>query len=309
MTNKTTSQPLAISLDIDSERILGALISPDGRVDSLHAVTSPVADGTDAILQTLVVVSRRLMEKANSVPIVGIGVSTVGLVHHTNGTIIHADATLPELQNIPIAEVLESEYNLPTRVENNVNAMAIAEINLGVGRTCESFFYIYADKTLNGALVQGGRIWRGSHSSAGQIGNLLVGWLAEKPQHLSQRASGDGIASDYIMRSRRNRKISINDIVQFARHGDQLAIRVIRDGAHVLGSVLSPVVSLIDPECVVVGGLLSDIGELWWKPFQVALKKNTLPALREVEIIHAVIDEHAGLIGAGLLAHEGVPSR
>ena len=306
MARKPTPHSTALVINIDNEFIIAAFVHSDGTIENLQAVATPYADGVEAILQAIIVLSRRLLAQAMDILISGIGVSTVGLVHHTNGTIIRADDSLAMLQNVSIGKVLQNEFKLPVRVENYVNAMALAEMALGAGRNSESFLYIHADTVLNGALVQSGRIWRGSHSSAGQIGQLVAGWMAERPIQLAQRASGTGIASDYNMRSRKFREIGINEIIQFSRHGDQLAIRVIRDGAHVLGSVLSPVVNLIDPERVVVGGLLSSIGDLWWNAFREALTQHAMPALKQVQILRAEIDEHAGMIGAGLLVHESV---
>lgn len=306
MTNNQKLPTATIGINMDRDFIVAALIYANGTLENLQAVTTPFDDGINAILQAMVILCQRLLKEAQDTPIIGIGVSTIGLVRHTNGTIIHADDTLSLLQNVPIGDVLKTEFDLPVRVENNVNAMAIAETVLGAGRECDSFLYIHADNMLNGALVQSGRIWRGSHSSAGQIGQLVAGWMAEKPIQLAQRASGMGITSEYNMRSRKFREIGINDIIQFSRHGDQLAIRVIRDAAHVLGLVLSPVVNLIDPERVIVGGLLTTIGDVWWKTFEVALLQHSLPAVKQVEITRTEIEEHAGMMGAGLLVHHAL---
>ncbi|MDQ7037514.1 MAG: ROK family protein [Anaerolineae bacterium] len=233
MTHNQTRPPTSIAINMDIDSIVAALIYADGTVENLQFVTTPHGGGIDAILQAVVVLCRRLQKEAQDTPIIGIGVSTIGLVQHTTGTIIHADDTLSLLEDVPIGDVLKTEFNLPVRIENNVNAMAIAEMVLGTGQDCDSFLYIHADKLLNGAVVQSGRISHGSHSGAGQIGQLVAGWMAEKPIRLAQKASGMGIASDYNMRSRKFREIDINDIIQFSHHGDQLAIRVIRDGAHI----------------------------------------------------------------------------
>jgi glucokinase len=306
MVRKSKSHTTALVIHIDSELIIAAFVHSDGTLDNLQAVATPAGDSVEAIIQAMLALARRLMAQAMDILISGIGVSTIGLVHHTNGTVIRADDSLGLLQNVSIGKILQNEFKLPVCVENNVNAMALAEMALGAGRNSESFLYIHADVLLNGALIQNGRIWRGSHSSAGQIGQLVAGWMAERPINLALRASGTGIVSDYNMRSRKFREIGINEIIQFSRHGDQLAIRVIRDGAHVLGSVLSPVVNLIDPERVVVGGLLTTIGDLWWNAFRESLTQHAMPALKQVEILRAEIEEHAGMIGAGLLVHESV---
>lgn len=307
MTKKPASLTTAIGIHVDSDMIVAAFVHSDRTIDAVQAVATPHAAGGDAILQSVINLCRSLLLQAQDFPVLGIGLSLAGLVHHRSGTITQADDDkLAILQNVPIAAVLQSEFKIPVRVENHINAMAMAEMLAGAGRDCESFLYIHADNLLNGALVQSGRIWRGSHSSAGQIGQLVAGWMAEKPIQLAQRASGVGIASDYNMRSRQYRKIDIHNIIQFSRHGDQLAIRVIRDGAHVLGSVLSPVVNLIDPERVIVGGVLAEIGDLWWNAFQDALLQKPMPALEQVHIVRGEIEEHTGLIGAGLLVQENI---
>ena len=309
MSDEKQELTTAITLDIEPHRMTGAIVDSEGTVDAIHSLPMPLNEGSQAIIETIVVLCKRLKENAPAT-VRGVGISTIGLVHHRSGKILHAEADLSILQDLPLAEAVASVIHLPTRVENRVNAMAMAEAHLGAGQACDSFYYIFADETLNGAIMQNGGIWHGSHFSAGQIAHLVAGWMSQKPITLSQKASGSGIASEYSMRSRKFRVPAIRDILQYAKHGDQLAIRVVRDGAYLLASVLSPVVSLLDPQRVIVGGILLQNGDLWWQTFTDTLRSSPLPALQQVEVQQAQIKENAALIGAAMLILKGdtVPS-
>ena len=292
---------IAAAIDINGQRITGALIDETGALDALYSAPTPINDGQTAILDTIKIVCQRVLESTDE-PVSGIGISTIGLVHHLNGRILYAKDELQILQDVPLAQILQDELGLITRVENNVNAMALAEAHLGAGQDVESFFYIYADTDLNGAIVRDGQLLHGTHFSAGQIGELVAGWMSQKPILLSQKASGEGIVAEYSMRSRKFRVPVVRDILQFAHHGDQLAIRVVRDGAILLGLVLSPVISLLDPERVIVGGgLLQGGSSLWWDSFLNTLRESPLPALQEVDIMKAKMTDYPQLVGAALL--------
>src|SRR5688572_6344579 len=94
MARKSASPSTALVINIDSEFIIAAFVHSDGSIDNLQAVAIPSADGVEAILQAMLVLARRLLAQAMDILISGIGVSTVGLVHHTNGTVIRADESL-----------------------------------------------------------------------------------------------------------------------------------------------------------------------------------------------------------------------
>lgn len=291
---------IAAALDINGQRVTGAIVDEAGNMKALHSAPMPTLEGQDAVLQTILIVCRRLLENAGQ-DVSGVGISTIGLVHHGNGKILYANDDLQLLQDVPLAKILQDELGIMTRVENNVNAMAFAEAKLGNGQDAESFFYIFADADLNGAIVRAGELWHGTHYSAGQIGELVAGWMSQRPVLLRQRASGEGIVSEYSMRSRKFRVPVVRDILQFANHGDQLAIRVVRDGATILASVLSPVISLLDPERVIVGGGLLRVGDLWWTTFLNTLRESPLPALQAVDIVQAKLKDYPQLIGAAQL--------
>lgn len=291
--------PLMIGIDISTARLSGALLPAPETVTALHSITTPLNEGAEAIVETAIVLGRRLLDLCDRPP-QAIGIALDGLLDE-QGMLVYAENDLRVLQNMPLKETLQQALGLPVRIENTVNAMALAEAHRGSGCNCQSVLYVRADVSIGGAFVYKGNIWHGAHAGAGQIGYLLTGWMGQKPIKLNERASGAGIATQYNMRSRKFRVPALDEIIQYAAQGDQLAIRVVRDGARMLGTVLSPVVGLIDPQRVVVGGMLANIGPVWWDEFERALRDNPLPALAHVDVQPAHFDDHAALIGTAFL--------
>jgi glucokinase len=303
MTQPIEALAATLCIDINPERILGAVVDREGTLSSVKAIPSPLQNGRDAVLEAVLEVAQQILAHESHSLVLSVGVSIASPVHRGDGVILYNDA-LSILKDVPLGKIVSEAVQLPVSIENDVNAMALAEAYRGTAQNCDSLFYLWVDSDINGAIVQDGRIWRGMHSNAGEIGYLVAGWMGTKAVTLGQRASGKGIAAEYNMRSRKYHIPTLSDIIQFAKQGDHLAIRVIRDGARIFGSVLCPVVNLLDPSCVVVGGTLAHNGDLWWQNFEEAFHENTMSHLGQVQLIRARFGEDAALQGMALLAQD-----
>lgn len=295
-----------ISLSLSSDTIAGALVTATGDLQAARSTPIPVLDGVDAILRTVLVMCERLHEYGDGTPIQGIGLSTAGMANPFNGLMLEANDTSLELEATPLVRLLHDTFDLPIIVENQVYTQAMAEAHFGAGIKSKTLLYLFADDIVGSALIQNGALWHGTHASAGQIGLLVADWMGEKPITLNQRVSGKGIANQYNMRSRKFRFPSLEDITQYAHYGDQLAIRVMRDGARMLGTILSPVVRMIDPDCVVVGGNLAQVGDIWWEPFVQSINGSSLVDLPEIPIYPAQYTAQADLLGIAILLDQKV---
>lgn len=295
-----------ISISLSSDTIAGALVLPTGQLASTRSTPIPVLDGVDAVLRTVMVMCQRLYEQAAGHPIGGIGLSTAGMANPFNGLQLQVNDNALDLEATPIVQMLHDTFDLPIIIENQVYTQAMTEAHFGAGSTSKTILYLFADDIVGSALIQNGALWHGTHASAGQIGLLVADWMGEKPITLNQRVSGKGIANQYNMRSRKFRFPSLEDITQYAQYGDQLAIRVVRDAARMLGTILSPVVRMIDPDCVVVGGSLALVGEAWWEPFVSAINGSGLADLPEIPIYPAQHTEYAELLGMAVLLNQKI---
>lgn len=294
----TERKPPIYSIDITQTWLHSALIQDDQT--ALAQDRSALSDEIDVLAQ-LVAQLQRCHELLLSHNVAVIGMSLEGLVD--GRAILQAQGSLRQLQDQPLQRTLAEQTGLPVVLSNRVNAMAYCEATLGSGKGAASVFYIHADEQLGAAFYSDSGLWQGQHHSAGQIGYLVADWMATKPITLAQRASGLGLVHDYNMRSRNFRVPHLRDVLEFAERDDQLAARVIRDGAHILGSVLGAAIGLFDPQAVIVGGQLSRSDDLWWPVFAESFYRALLPTQQELALLPAHFDSTtAALIGAALAA-------
>lgn len=299
MPTKTTEKSQTLAIAIDKEHVISALIDTDGILSAVNALQNPVSDSSEAVLETIISVGKQVLQDTPGQEISGIGLVLSAPVNRKNGLVLESE-NLAQLSGVYLADILQNEFGQPIIIENNVNAMALLEAHSGAARNVNSMFYAFVDNDIQGVIIQDGQIWHGTHSNAGDIANLVADWMGPKTITLGRRASGQGIASEYNMRSRKYRTPEVDEIIQYARQGDNLAIRVIRDGARIFGSVLSPVMNLIDPAMVVVGGRFAHTGSLWWSSF-IDTFDGIAPAVR------SQYDEEAPLQAAALIAQIASP--
>jgi glucokinase len=91
-------------------------------------------------------------------------------------------------------------------------------------------------------------------------------------------------------------------VAAFARQGDSHALRAIAEGAQILGTALGGVLNIFDPEVLIIGGGVPEMGEVWWEHFETALRANPMPGPARVKLHHAQLGTDAALAGAAWLA-------
>lgn len=300
----TERSKAAIGIDIGGTKIAAGIVVPSGEVRSLRIVPTPVAEGPEAVLRTVIDQALALLAET-AVQAVGIG--TAGLVNSETGMIIHANPNLPGWTGMQLGQRVRETVGLPVWVDNDVNALAVGEGRFGAGQGYREIVYVAVGTGIGGALVRNGEIWRGAHYSAGEVAYLVAGWDERgRPINVEDRASGTALEKQYRLLSGSTERLSLRQITERARSGDALAIKVIEEGARVLGHVLMPLVAAIDPEILIVGGGVPNVGDLWWTPFEQALRDGPLPMLKTFQIAPARLSANAGLVGAGALALNGL---
>ncbi|MBZ0304042.1 MAG: ROK family protein, partial [Anaerolineae bacterium] len=185
----------------------------------------------------------------------------------------------------------------------DVNALAVGEGRFGAGRSFREIIYVAVGTGVGGAIVRGGEIWRGVHFNAGEVAYLVADWDAQgRPVIVEDRASGLAMERRYQALAQSAERVPLRQIAERADTGDNLARRVIVEGARVLGLVLNPLVGILDPEMLIVGGGVPNIGPLWWDAFESALRDSPMPSVQAVHVAPAALSTNAGLIGAAALA-------
>jgi glucokinase len=209
------------------------------------------------------------------------------------------------------AEV-EDALKLPTFVDNDVNAVALGEHHFGAGRGYDAALYVAVGTGVGGALVLDGKIWRGSTWSAGEICHLVIDFDGKRrcscgaTGHLEAYTSGPAMAQRYRELSGTRESPDLKAIAAYARQGDSHALRAIAEGAQILGTTLGGVLNIFDPQLVVIGGGVPEMGDLWWRHFETALRANPMPGPANVHVRPAELGTDAALAGAAWLAFNGL---
>lgn len=307
----------ALAVDIGGTKIAAAIVNRQGSV--IHRILRPTrADlGAPAILQTTRDAGREMLDTATryGLSICAIGIGTGGQVDVDEGRIAYASDTLPGWSGLPLAHAVESSLGLPTYVDNDVNALALGEHQFGAGRGFQTGLYVAVGTGLGGALVFDGEIWRGSTWSAGEICHVLVDYAGTRRcscgalGHLEAYTSGPAMALRYRELSGSRMSPDLKAVAELARQGDTHALRAIAEGAQILGAALAGLLNVFDPEVLVIGGGVPEIGDLWWQHFEASLRANPMPGPAAIALRRAELGTDAALGGAAWLAFSQVDAK
>jgi glucokinase len=249
-----------------------------------------------------------------------IGVSFGGPVDAARGRVILSHH-IPGWEDMPLRDHLQAEFGAPASVDNDANVAALGEYVFGAGQGCASLFYITVSTGVGGGFVIDGKIYHGADAMAGEIGHTICdprGPLCVCGRHgcVEVMACGTAIARQAKEMLQQNpgqgkslAEIAGNDlnaitgamVAQAANAGDELAQRVMDDAAHALGFGIGTVVTLMNPERVLIGGGVSKSGARWWQVVHASARANTLPQMR-TDIVPAAFSDDAPLWGAVALA-------
>ncbi len=284
-------------------RSVGLKIAPD------HLAFVDVAlDGTvirsaqedfDASSNTLLEdVGRRVAHFINgggNLPVLGIGVAIPGTVDAQGSGIV--DSYQLGWTKVPIGPDLRRTLGLPVIVENNVNALAMAERLFGIGRSHQNFLTLTIGTGVGAAIVVDGAILRGGSGGAGEIGHVPVVENGELCTCGNRGCLETVVGQGALERIGRQRGVigsesGIADLTSAADRGDVQAQAIFGEAGHVLARVLAGVVQVFDPEIVVLLGEGTAAWSHWSYGFEPAFRASLLPSRRGVPVtVEAWTDE------------------
>jgi predicted NBD/HSP70 family sugar kinase len=234
-----------------------------------------------------------------------LGVSVPALVDTQTGELVRA----PNLgwSNVPVQKWFQEVTHLPVLVDNDANAAALAEMWHGdiARKGIENMLYILVVEGLGSALIVGGKIYRGSRIGTGGFGHMCI--IPNGPKCtcggrgcLEVLASNRAIRSAYQGKSRANgRELSVTDIINLARRGEERAQNVLREAAENLAIALRSLVHGLAPPVVIVGGELAEAWFLIGPILTDKLQSNLIvPELSMIQVLPSVVRNRPSLVGA-----------
>lgn len=249
--------------------------------------------------------------------VMGIGIGVPGPVDFSAGTVV-SPPIMPGWDRYPIADTVQQWFPFANVVvDNDVNVMALGEMRQGAARGADHVISVKMGTGIGAGIVCEGRIYRGSSGCAGDIGHICVdknGPMCPCGNKgcLEKIAGGAGIAERALAGARAGRSpalmqryesngnvLGAQDVGVAAQQGDAFAIEVVRESGRLVGEVLAALVNFYNPDMIVIGGGVSNLGDLLLSSIRQAVFKRSLPlATRNLQIVFSGIGPDAGMLGA-----------
>lgn len=261
------------------------------------------------------------IDKVIDGPLHGIGIGVAGLVRQTDGVLVwgpHVQGT-----SLPIKDRLEKRFDVPVAVDNDANTAALAEFRSGAGAGYRNGLLVTLGTGIGGAIYADGAIFRGD-SFAGEWGHIRVtdtGMLCDcgKRGCWETRASGPALArlarevvqanpEGSLARTLDGQHVSGESVVSAADAGDETARSIVTEVGLAFGRGLADLITIFDPEVIIIGGGLGSVGESIVAPARRVVADSLHGGrLRVPPAIHvAALGPTAGAVGAAMLASEAI---
>ncbi|MCM2576416.1 ROK family glucokinase [Streptomyces meridianus] len=311
---------LTIGVDIGGTKIAAGVVDEEGSILETSKVATPnTPEGVvDAIADAV-----RTVSTGHQVEAVGIGAA--GYVDDKRATVLFA----PNInwRHEALKDKVEQRVDLPVVVENDANAAAWGEYRFGAGQGHEDVICITLGTGLGGGIIIGNKLRRGRFGVAGEFGHIRV-----VPDGLLCGCGSQGCWEQYasgraLLRYARQRAVATPDaagillglgdgtaegiegrhVSEAARQGDKVAVDSFRELARWAGSGLADLASLFDPSAFIVGGGVSDEGDLVLDPIRKSFRRWLVGGQYRphAQVLAARLGGKAGLVGAADLARQG----
>jgi glucokinase len=310
---------LTIGVDIGGTKVLGGVVDETGTVLATTRRPTPADD----VARTRDVIVEVVRELARDHEIEAVGIGAAGWIDADRSTVLFA----PNLawRHEPLRDVVSAGTGLPVIVENDANVAAWAEFRYGAAEDAEDSMVLFTIGTgIGGGIVLGGRLVRGAHGIAGELGHVQAvpgGHPCGCGRHgcIEQYASGSSLV--------RYAQTAVKDdtalgaallaqaggdvgaitgpmVTEAALAGDALAIDAFRQVGTWLGVALADMVQILDPQVIVVGGGVVEAGDLLMKPVLASYQEQLAQRAKSpiAEVRPAKMGNTAGIVGAADLA-------
>lgn len=295
---------LTIGIDLGGTKIAGGLVARDGTLaGDVVRVATPARDGAEAILAAILDVVATL--RLTHARIDGVGIAAAGVIDD-DGCVASATDLLPGWAGTPVTHRIASATGLHVVTLNDVHAAALGESHVGAGRGSATVLLAAVGTGIGGGVVRDGRVVTGRTGIAGSVGHVVVPEAAGHvcscgvDGHAEAIASGPALERRYAALG--GERLALREVAARAAGGDGLAAAVLTDGARALGRALAAAVSVIDPDVVVLGGGVAQIGHTYLDAVAAALREDLMPAVRDVPLVAAALGTDAPIVGAAVAA-------
>ncbi len=290
-----------IGIDIGGTSIKGLAVDENGVILGQSRTATDASQGKDHIVEKVRETIRVLLDQHPDAEAIGIG--TAGRVNTITGQVVYATANLPGWQGFNIKDWVESEFRLPTAVDNDANTALLGEQWQGAGKDLSDIVMLTLGTGVGGANMIGGELVRGADWNGGEWGHVVLipgghPCNCGRQGCIEQYLSGTALVR-LASEAAEHAYSSGQEVLAEFQRGNLRIVEVMERYVFHLALVLHNLHIGINPQSIVLGGGLIHAKELWWDSLMEQFKDMRAP---EVDVRPALLGNQAGAIGAAKLA-------
>ena len=299
-------------VDIGGTTVKMGLFAENGDIRDKWEIVTKTEDEGKAILPDVAAAISGKMEEHHLTKedIKGIGVGVPAPV--TAEGVVNGSANLGWKYKEAKKE-LEELTGMKATFGNDANVAALGEMWKGGGAGCKNLVMVTLGTGVGGGVIVGGKIVVGQFGAGGEIGHMCVNYHETKQCGcgsygcLEQYASATGIVyetkkalKDFKEATtlRDLDEVTAKDIFDVAKEGDEIALGLVDEVGEILGSTLSNIACVTNPEVIVIGGGVSKAGQILIDTIQKHFKESCFHACRDTRFELAQLGNDAGIYGA-----------
>ena len=313
-----------LAIDLGGTKIITAIVSADGQAIAKERSLTLADEGPSSVINRLLSAIDHLLSSKNIDPseLSSISIAAAGGIDIERG-LVTSSPHLPGWHDVPLRNIVSEKYGVTTFLLNDASATALGEHRFGAGRGVNNLVLLTIGTGIGGGIIIDGRLYHGPSGSAGELGHMTVDvhgprCVCGNIGCLETLVSGPVIANEARKRIAQGERSSLVDMVAgrieditaeeigvAARAGDSLALDIITEAATYLGVGLVNLVNIFNPEMIIIGGGVAELGDLLLEPARRVVKERAFRmSAQAVRIVTAQLGDEAGVRGAALFALE-----
>lgn len=316
----------AIGIDMGGTNLRAAVVDHNGQIIASIRRPSPIAQAQQGQTSLMQAVRDVAAEAAVDLGhVCGVGIGIPGWVDRVTGRLVFAPKMV-NWQAVFDLDQLQGELGLCISVDSDPNVATLGELWVGAGRGTRNMVMVTLGTGIGCGIVIDGKLYAGHHGMSGEFGHIVVNdgsdYLCDCGMRgcLETQVAGPAIARQgelavangqatliSTLAGGQANKVTTAIVFAAAAQGDCVAYAIVERAGEVLGIGLANLISLFEPEMLIVGGGMADVGELILEPMRRTMKSHCYllsMGYISVELVHARLGDHAGMVGAAKLAFD-----
>lgn len=306
-----------VGVDLGATKIEIGMVDLQDQIVGRRRMLTHQDQGPQAVVERI---AQSVAELEKELPegerIAALGICSPGPLDHETGTLMDPP-NLPDLHHAPLRHMLAERLGLPVRLEHDAKAAALGEFYYGAGRGAQSMVYVVVGTGVGAAIIIHGRLYRGEHNFAGEVGHITLDRNGE-PCSCGSRGcvetymSGPWLARRYQRALEQKGELPADQesitgelVARLAEQGNPLAWQIMTEAGQALGVAVAHMAMILNIDLYVIGGSVAKSGDLLLEPARRTVPRYSFQSVGpRVRIVATELGDDGPVLGCSWLARD-----